>query len=360
MALPFFRYSGQTTAEILASKDTCSIASLLYALEEGIMLRCSESGREDCTPAERLLLAVLALEREVNNGGFAQFFFNSSRQYAPEIVEFLNRINCTKTAALAKRAIECLGLAAVPITPDTVRAAIMREDAARDQQLNELDHEFYRLSEIEENLFRFAEEHADSFHLERRKVAPPEPKRGVTTAGRMERALLFAAPASDSFTDVREQAVKLAKAKSLAASDEDCSGAAYLYLFARYLRKGDLSAAAEVAPEAFRRCREDTAHCVAYRTWIEKLLEASKDAEADHAALRYVEYLSGEDKASQFIRKRVGFLAAVVRPNAARLPNAAHYLASNFTEADIEPPLVVYKGLRGLIRAQPDQSADQD
>src|SRR5579862_1936019 len=185
MALPFFRYSGQTTAEILASKDTCSIASLLYALEEGILVRCSESGRTDCTTAEHLLLATLALEREVNNGGFAQFFLNSSRQYAPEIVGYLNRINCTKTAALAKRAIDCIALATGGhVTPDTVRAAIAREDAARDRQLNELDQEFYRLSEIEENLFRFAEEHADSFHLERRKVAPPEPKRGVTTAGR--------------------------------------------------------------------------------------------------------------------------------------------------------------------------------
>jgi hypothetical protein len=360
MALQFFHYSGQTTAEILASKDTYHAVSLLYALEKGIMVRWSESGRTDCTPAEHLLLAVLALEREVNNGGFAQFFFNSSRQYAPEIVEYLNRINCTKTAVLAKRAIDCLALAAGPVTPDTVRGAIVREDAARDQQLNEIDREFYQLSEIEQNLFRFAEEHADSFHLERRNIAPPEPKRGVTNAGRVERALLFATPASDSFADVREQAVKLAKEKSIAASDEDCRGAAYLFLFARHLRKGDLLAAAEVAPEAFRLCREDTSHCVAYRTWVEKLLEASRDAEADLAALRYVEYLCGEDKASQFIRKRVGFLAAVVRPNAARLPHAAHHLASNFTEADIAPPLVIYKGLRSLIRAQSNQPADQD
>jgi hypothetical protein len=359
MALPFLDYAGQTTAEILASKNTHNVASLLHALEQGIMARQSESKRADCTPAERLLLAVLALEREVNNGGFAQFFVNSSGQYAAEIVEYLNRINCTKTAALAERAVDCLGLNASFITPDTVRAAIVREDAARDQRLNALDKEFYQLSEIEQYLFRFVEEHADSFHLEKREVAPPEAKRGVTNAGRLEIALRFSAPASDSFADVKEQAVKLAKEKSIAAWDEDCSAAAHLYLFALHVRKGDLLAVAEVAPDAFRLCREATSHCVTYRQWIEKLLEASRDDEADQAALRYVEYLHGDDRASQFIRKRVGFLAAVIRPNAARLPNTAHYLANNFTAADIEPPLVIYKGLRSLIRAVGDKSADQ-
>jgi hypothetical protein len=357
MALPFLDYSGQTTAEILASKGAYNVASLLYALEKGIIATQSESKRADCTQPEHLLMAVSALQREVNNGGFAQFFFNSSRQYAPEIVEYLVWINCSKTASLAKRAIDCLALGAGPVTPDTVRAAIVGEDAARDQRLNALDKEFYQLSEIEHNLFRFVEEHADSFHLERRVVAPPEAKRGVTNAGRIEIALRFSAPASDSFADVREQAMKLAKEKSIAASDEDCNGAAYLFLFARYLRTGDLLAVAEVAPDAFRLCREATSLCVAYRTRIEKLLEASKDAEADNAALRYVEYLHGDDRASDFIRKRVGYLAAVIRPNAARLPNTAQYLANNFTEADIELPRVIHKGLRSLIRAQSDPSA---
>ena len=152
----------------------------------------------------------------------------------------------------------------------------------------------------------------------------------------------------------------MAKAKSIAASEAECDAAVYLYLFGSHLRNGDLSKCAEVAQQAFELCREDTTHCVDHKTWVETLLEASQNEQADDAALRYLQYLHREDKTSKFIRKRVGFLAAVVRPNAARMPNAALYLSSSFTEAEIEAPLVIYKGLRDALRARPQSPADQE
>lgn len=44
----------------------------------------------------------------MNNGGYSQFFINSSCEFTPIIVESLLRINCPKTAGATKRAIEAL------------------------------------------------------------------------------------------------------------------------------------------------------------------------------------------------------------------------------------------------------------
>ncbi len=46
-----------------------------------------------------------ALEREVNNGDYRQFFDNSSGEYAGVVVEALQAIGCPKTAAMTADAI---------------------------------------------------------------------------------------------------------------------------------------------------------------------------------------------------------------------------------------------------------------
>lgn len=148
----------------------------------------------------------------------------------------------------------------------------------------------------------------------------------------------------------------MSSAKAIGATNEECEAAAYLYLFGWFLSKGDLVSCAEVAPSAFENCREDTMHCVYYRRWIEKMLDASLDSQADAAALQYLNYLNREDTKSQFIRKRIGFIAAVVRPQAARLPKSDQYLREKFTDAEIEPPFEIYKGLRAALQSRAHRS----
>ena len=58
---------------------------------------------------EIIVLAVEALEREVNNGGYSQFFVNSSREFTPIIVHALLRIDCIKTVEITKDAIRAAG-----------------------------------------------------------------------------------------------------------------------------------------------------------------------------------------------------------------------------------------------------------
>ena len=47
---------------------------------------------------QRVFYITQALEMEVNNGGFSQFFFNSDGVFANELVSAFERINATKTA----------------------------------------------------------------------------------------------------------------------------------------------------------------------------------------------------------------------------------------------------------------------
>lgn len=91
---------------------------------------------------ERTVFVTQELVNEVNNGGFMQFFDNSSGQFAGEIVETLLRIGAPKTAAICKKALSVFDQ---PLPADwEERRALLDEigDEAGDV-LGECDDAFY-------------------------------------------------------------------------------------------------------------------------------------------------------------------------------------------------------------------------
>ena len=58
---------------------------------------------------ERTIFVTQALESEVNNGGFIQFFDNAGGAFADEIVPAFKRIGARKTASICKKALQALG-----------------------------------------------------------------------------------------------------------------------------------------------------------------------------------------------------------------------------------------------------------
>lgn len=59
---------------------------------------------EKLNSSQRVLLIIENLEREINNGGFKQFYWNSSGDYAMETIDVLKQIGAKKTGEVVKKA----------------------------------------------------------------------------------------------------------------------------------------------------------------------------------------------------------------------------------------------------------------
>lgn len=151
----FEGYNGESTDELIALEDRYRVDSLVLAFEQAVQEKEAECGPDSLTEAERVIVAVEAIEREVNNGGYAQFFINYSNVYAPFAVSALRLIGCPETAAITQRAIDALG--AIPdLSPETLEKRMNNEDPARDEALAKIDEQYFLASEpIADRLFEF-------------------------------------------------------------------------------------------------------------------------------------------------------------------------------------------------------------
>jgi hypothetical protein len=327
--LPWLDYTGQTTAELIAAKNSHRIDSLMCAIEQGIQLKQQQRGQRSLTAAERLLLAVMALDREVNNGGYRQFFQNSS-QFAPGIVDSLRRIGCDATAAVTAKAIAALGLPAV--SAKSIAEAMRTKDPKRDRALQSCDKQFYRLREIEPRLFGFVEAHQHEIRLE--KVSIPPPRRetaGHPNIGQLFVHLKFTPSTDRSLEGVRRLAEELAAERSIPATGAEVEGAAVLYLFARLLRAGDLALCEPLASRAFELTREETIHSILHRKWVCQLISASQAERADASTLAYLDYLKGSDPSALSTRNRIQFWAELLQAHPGALPRSIQFFAANFS-----------------------------
>jgi hypothetical protein len=159
------QYGGQTAGELVAMRDRYRIDSLLCALEMGIEQSLARRDLNDLSVPEWTLLAIQALQREVNNGGYHQFFINSSADYIHGIVAALMRIGCPEQAAIAAEAIAAAG-----ITEDMEPAAISEhvEEFSEESQdrLGAFDQRFYACREnLDDASFAYIEKHQAEIRL---------------------------------------------------------------------------------------------------------------------------------------------------------------------------------------------------
>jgi hypothetical protein len=144
-------YSGETVDELIGMAATHRIDSIVLAFEQALDQKAARVGDENLSSEERIVLAVEALEREVNNGGYSSFFTNSSQEYAPIIVDALHRINCPKTAEVTTRADEIRQL-----TPLIDARGQQIANPERDQALSACDGHYFESAEnIGQRLFDF-------------------------------------------------------------------------------------------------------------------------------------------------------------------------------------------------------------
>jgi len=115
----------------------------LIELSEKLCPLVWEAPLGDLSKEEQVFVCVYELEREVNNGGFDQFFRNSFGQYARETVGALETIGAASMAELARTAVaEAFPPGVVPSDEDERFDAL---DSAGDDlvdKLNSLDQRF--------------------------------------------------------------------------------------------------------------------------------------------------------------------------------------------------------------------------
>lgn len=151
-------YSGQSTEELLALEGTYRTDSLVLAFEQAIQAKPRPSQEE------QYVLAIEALEREVNNGGYSQFFMNSSNEFASVIEDALRAINCPKTADITRDALEALETEG-DLSAEAVSDAVQEDDELA-AALDEFDQRYFANDEpIADRLFAWIRANKDEIRV---------------------------------------------------------------------------------------------------------------------------------------------------------------------------------------------------
>lgn len=155
-------YGGQSVEQLLALEGEYRIDSLVLAFEQAIH---QKGPQKQLTQVESDILAVEAMEREVNNGGYHQFFLNTP-EFGPKLPSALERIACPIAAKIASDALNHLGLDGTAAEAAVV-AALTRLGGQAISDLHEMDERYYRNPEsIEVGLFAYIKANAAQIHLE--------------------------------------------------------------------------------------------------------------------------------------------------------------------------------------------------
>src|SRR4029077_12603921 len=96
---------------------------ILTDLSESEMTRFGKGEFAQQSLPQKVFSAIWAVESEVNNGGFSQYFFNSSGESASFVVEALETVGAPKTADICKRAIAAAFPSGLPQSAEEIRSA---------------------------------------------------------------------------------------------------------------------------------------------------------------------------------------------------------------------------------------------
>lgn len=150
-----------TIEDVLAIQDAAGFA---VALSDLVCPRCYRDGFESLTAAERVVFCVDELEREINNGGFHQFFQNLSGDRVPETIAVLETVGAGEMLALLREAV-ALFPARMPPRDQLKRGAIL-EGVSEDVLVAwaTLDDKFCSYPEDLTTLVRrYVEQHREEF-----------------------------------------------------------------------------------------------------------------------------------------------------------------------------------------------------
>jgi hypothetical protein len=138
----FVRY-GKTVAEVMRHRGEVDDQALDANIGFILLDKEERRGLASFSAPERHVYAVQGMSREVNTGGFEQFFFNSSGELAFDLVPGLEAMGSKENLSIARRALERFGRPQ-SLAEDARHAHLERIIEARGWETwQDLDDEFY-------------------------------------------------------------------------------------------------------------------------------------------------------------------------------------------------------------------------
>jgi len=115
----------------------------LAGLSESDRTQFGKTDFEEQSVPQKVFSSIWAVESEVNNGGFQQYFQNFSAETAHFMVVAFKTIGAPKTADICDRAIHCAFPGGLPATPEEISAAAADFPDGVLRDLGLLDREFF-------------------------------------------------------------------------------------------------------------------------------------------------------------------------------------------------------------------------
>lgn len=121
-------------------------------------------GFGNLTNTEKVVFCIENLENEVNNGGFNQFFFNSSGDYWRKTQEALQTIGALKTHDIFTNALSVFPNSTPSIDWGVRQNEVINLTVEKNAFLNDLDRQFYKYEDnIGELLLDYVGSHLENF-----------------------------------------------------------------------------------------------------------------------------------------------------------------------------------------------------
>ena len=130
-----------TAGEPLPSRE--EMERRLFAVADTVQGRVTRLDGAALSRSERVFRDIWELEAQVNNGGFNQYFFNSSGRNAPDAPAALRVIGADKMAAIVELALAVPGPGIEWPDDDKRQSAVMAMGAAAEARLEALDDQFF-------------------------------------------------------------------------------------------------------------------------------------------------------------------------------------------------------------------------
>ena len=127
--------------KLLSSDDT---NGSIIELDNFIGELCSYGDEMDkLTEEQKLFYYNQCLEREINNGGFNQYFFNSSGDFAHKTIQSLQTIGANKTADILQKAIDQFPNSNVPEDRTERKEILEQIEETADVVWEDLNQKFF-------------------------------------------------------------------------------------------------------------------------------------------------------------------------------------------------------------------------